>query len=315
MTTKLHRPILDYLFAGRHVRSDLALPGFCELAGTDGEARKVSEIQVMRGTDLAQLTSPKFAGPNWCATAELFQLTVPDICRFQISNGQRLEYEALGNAGDLDVAAFVPTALSILLHQAGAIVLRACVLDVEGKAVVLASQLQGLSSLAVTCMQKGFRPISEGLCALSVTKDRDVIVQPDLRQLQLWPDAARKFGIEGQMAKPVRPSIEKCHLDLPVHPTSSLPLRSLYILQAESSGEAGAIRQANVLDGPEILWSGAFQKQVILGMESKRRYFAAAAALLKSQQLFCVQHVRHASENSVVADTISRHLQGQLQKI
>jgi hypothetical protein len=123
-----------YRVCGLSIASDIILPGLIA-----GEPTSVPQVTIRRGPVPEGLNEPSIVGPTWQIAGKRFLLSVPNVARFMLQNGEQIVFAPESEASAEDVPIFIlGTVFGILLHQREQIVLHASAVEVNGKATVAA---------------------------------------------------------------------------------------------------------------------------------------------------------------------------------
>jgi hypothetical protein len=273
----------NYRICGLSVASDIVLPGVIAAAFDSSP-----QVTIRHGAVPEGLPTPDFVGPTWQIAGKRFLLHVPNVARFLIENGEQIVFAPESGAGAEDVPVFIlGTVFGVLLHQREQIVLHASAVEVNGRAIAFCGPSgAGKSTLAAALAQRGYRPISDDLCALSLAPNGAAIVHPDGRRLKLWAQAINKLKLEAARGEPVRRCLEKFYVAPPDAITESVPLGAIYALgEARHFGGQG-IEQPNVVDCALLLRNHAYRPLLIARLQQKERYFRAAAQIADKSRIF-----------------------------
>jgi hypothetical protein len=272
----------SYRICGLSVVSDIVLPGL--VAGEPGCAPQVT---IRRGPVPEALSDPKLVGPTWQIGGQQFLLDVPDIARFLLNNGEEIVFAPESDASLEDVPVFIlGTVFGILLHQREQIVLHASAVEVSGKAVAFCGPSgAGKSTLAAALAQRGYRLITDDVCAISLS-GAIPIVHSDGRQLKLWTQAIENLEMQKSRGSPVRSGLEKFYVNPRKATTRALQLGAIYILRETGPKEAVGIQRLNVVDSACLLEEQAYRPELVRRLQQKEHYFHAAARIVNECGIF-----------------------------
>lgn len=200
----------SYRICGLSVASDIDLPGL--IAGT---AECEPQVTIRRGPVPESLSDPKLVGPTWQIADKQFLLDVPNVARFLLKNGDQIVFAPKSEASAEEVPIFIlGTVFGILLHQRQQIVLHASAVEVDGKAIVFCGYSgAGKSTLAAALVQRGYRLITDDVCAITLSDAAPPLVHPDGRQLKLWAQAIEKLELDEIRRDRIRGCLEKFYVE------------------------------------------------------------------------------------------------------
>ena len=291
--------------------SDLVLTGACPAAASDAPPDVVIRAAAVPQT----LTGATRAGPNWEMAPGAFLLRVPGVVRFLLTGGRRIDYEAEGGATADDIAAFVMgSALGLLLHQRGRVVLNAAAVAVGGRAVVfMGGSGAGKSTLAAALEGRGYPVIADDICALDFGPDRRPRLVGDGAQLKLWNQAIEALGLQARRGSAVRPSLRKFHLQRGARKPdeASWPIGQVYAVREARAPFAPGITRPNVVDANLLVRRWAYRAPLVDLMGQAPDYFAAAAAFGNGGGVFLLSLAADFDALGPALDELERHWRGQ----
>jgi hypothetical protein len=281
------------------VASGIALPGL--IAGTPDS---IPQVTIRHGPVPDSLPDAHLTGPTWQIAGKRFLLRVPNIARFLLEDGDRIIFTPVSERSTEDVPIFIlGTMFGILLHQREQIVLHASAVEVNGKAVAFCgSSGEGKSTLAAALARRGYRLITDDICAISFAPNSAPVVHPDGRQLKLWAEAIEKLGLEGLRGEAVRGCLQKFYVDPGHAANEALPLRAVYVLcQAYPSATPGIVRP-NIVDAAVLLKQHAYRPLLVARLKQNEHYFRAAARIANRAGIF---RLTRRLEFAAIADVVS----------
>lgn len=244
-----HEPIANrvgrcYRCFGLNIDSEIPLPPL-----PTAKPVPTSDIDVViRCSETAKSDIPeaKEVGAFCLARDGLLWLHVPEVARFLISEGRRIDVapEPGGDPQTLRLY-LLGSVMGALLHQRGLLVLHGNAVRFGQQAVVFCGQSAvGKSTLSAAFVKLGFQLLTDDICVV----DQRGRVQPGYSELKLWQDAAEVLDIPRSGLTPIRAQIKKYAWTLQ-HEFHSrpLPLACIYLI-ANNNLEEG---QLNPLKGME----------------------------------------------------------------
>ena len=295
----------SYRICGLSVASDIVLPGLIA-----GEPDSVPQVTIQRGPVPEALREASAVGPTWQVAGKRFLLDVPNVARFLLKDGNEIVFAPESEATVEDVPIFIlGTVFGILLHQREQIVLHASAVEVNGQAVAFCgSSGAGKSTLAAALAQRGYRLITDDICAITLSGGGGApIVHPDGRRLKLWAEAIENLELGSVKREPVRGCLEKYYVE-PRHATSAaLPLAAIYALRDVLHSDDLNIAEPSVVDSALILRNNAYRPLLVVRLEQKAHYFRAAAQIMNRSGMFVLTRPWDFAAIPKVVSWLERH--------
>ena len=297
--TRNERTVHSYRICGISVASEIVLPGLIA-----GGPESIPQVTIRQGPVPEALHEATMTGPTWQIAGKRFLLSVPNVARFLLKNGDEIVFAPESEVSLEDVPIFIlGTVFGILLHQRQQIVLHASTVEVNGKAVAFCGPSgAGKSTLAAALAQRGYRPITDDVCAVTLPPNGPPIVHPDGRQLKLWAQAIEELELENIRRGRVRNRLEKFYVEPRNAATEALPLGAVYMLWEVLPHDDFGIEQANVLDAALLLRGHAYRPLLVRRLKQKENYFRAAAQIINQSGIF---HLRRSWDLAAMPEVVS----------
>lgn len=167
--------------------------------------------------------------------------------RFLVQDGSEVIVEPMSGHSPEVMRLFVLSlGLAAILYQRNTLPLHANAIETGRGAVIIAGDSgAGKSTLSLAFLQRGFRILTDDICAL--TMEGGPVVQPGIPRLKLWADVLHRLGAPGDerlsggaggALERVRPELEKYGVPLADRfcdrPT---PIHKIYILEPKLNRE------------------------------------------------------------------------------
>ena len=278
------REPLHYRACGLAIESDIALPGLMEAA----RAGQAAEVTIRRGELPSHLHEDvRKTGPNWELTENRFLLRIPGLARFMISDASRIEYQPEDGVDAGELTAFLTgSVLGILLHLRGLVVLHASAVLADGGAILFCGASgAGKSTLAAALGERGYPLISDDLCVLAPGAGGRLCVEADGRLHKLWQRSLKGLDLAERAGDEVRHQINKFYVPPRDGRQDPMPVRRLYELREQRTGEAFAIERLMLPDIALLVRRQAFRARMMWQLGQKTDYFRVAAALAAQGQV------------------------------
>jgi hypothetical protein len=193
------------------------------------------DVAVGYGDVPGELPGAKKKGVCYQASPGQVLLQLDGIARYWVRDSRAIVVERHPNAGDDVVRLFLLSSpFAALLQQRGQLVFQGSMVKVDDGCVIFSGASGvGRSTLAVALHQRGYRCLSDDICAISIGEDGVPYAVGSYPQAKLWPDSLEQLAIDGGRLPRVRPGLEK--RALPLEGASCherLPLKRLYWIYA-----------------------------------------------------------------------------------
>lgn len=201
----------DYHLFGWRVQSELPLP---ELLPWQGDAR-APDIVIETGTiPLVEPQLPSFS-PAVQVTPTGVRVEIPAVASYWIEAGNRVVVQPTLPEDAADIRVFLlGTVLAILCFQRGLVPLHASAVEIDGRALLISGVSgAGKSTLAAALSARGYRLLSDDLCALAM-QGQPLSILPAFPQIRLWRDSARQLQVSTDGIERSREELEKYHVPL-----------------------------------------------------------------------------------------------------
>ncbi len=275
-------PLFTYHAFGLNIASDLECP---ELLAGNGAA---PDVRVRSDSTPVGLDSPQAQGAAYQVASGQFLLTIEHVARFFVRHGNEIVIERAPEATDGDIRSFLlGSVIGVLLHQRGVLPLHASAIETARGVVAFAGEVGlGKSTLAAAFHRRGYRVLTDDVCAVSLDTQSKPLVTPAYPQLNLCADALEHIGEAKEDQHRTRSLTEK--YGRPVKAGFSIqpaPLHAVYELHTTDNGHPSLTH----VTGREKMWllrDNTFRLAFRAGMGDDERYLRLALAV--------AQHIRAA---------------------
>jgi hypothetical protein len=273
-----------YRVSGLVVASDVALPGL----NAAGAGQRTPDVVIRAARVPDELPDATTSGATWQIAGKRFLMRIPDVARFLLTDGRRIDYAVEPEGDPADIPIFIlGTAIGILLHQREQIVLHASAIRVGGKAILFCGQSgAGKSTLAAALSKHGYAVMTDDVCAITTAGGNAPLVHPDGRQLKLWAQAIAKLDLGPDQGERVRSRLEKFYVEPRDTFSDALPLGAIYVLREARPPHAPGIVTPNIVDASLLLRRNAYRPLLVKRMDQKAGYFHAATTIANASGIF-----------------------------
>lgn len=233
----------DYHLFGWRVQSTLPLP---ELLPWRGDARAPDVIVEMGAVPPVDPDTPGLSPAlQICPTG--VRVAIPAVATYWVEAGRRVVVQPAMPEDAADIRVFLlGSVLAILCFQRGLLPLHASAVDIGGQALLLSGVSgAGKSTLAAAFSGRGYRLLSDDLCALEMREGQPLKILPAFPRIKLRGDSARQLQVPVDGLERSREELEKYHLPLPEarFQTYALPPAQIVFLRTERAPEQRAARR------------------------------------------------------------------------
>lgn len=217
----------DYHIFGWRLRSALPLP---DLRLWWGDAREPDIVVEIGPVPLPDPDQPGFSPAVQIGPGGV-RLAIPGVADYWVEAGHRVIVQPHLPVEAPDIRVFLlGTVLAILCFQRGFLPLHASAVEVGGR-VLLISGVSGAgkSTLAAALSARGYRLLSDDLCALDVGA-AEMRIHPAFPRVKLWQDSAARLAIAAEGLERSRMELAKVHVPVPADLFQSDPLPPAYIV-------------------------------------------------------------------------------------
>ncbi|MGD0191204.1 MAG: hypothetical protein ABSD74_10725 [Rhizomicrobium sp.] len=196
----------------------------------DGPIPGIPGAMVQQVSGLAEhLDGGRLIGPRTEATNNALLFDLPNIARYLVRDGSRIEVEPAPGADPRAVSLFLNgSARGALIHQRGELALNAATLIAPNWACVALCSPSGIgkSTLAAELTRRGWLLLSDDITRVTWNGSA-AVAWPGNSEIKLWRDACERFGYDCSQLVRVREGLEKYFL--PAKPSATPAALSLVV--------------------------------------------------------------------------------------
>jgi hypothetical protein len=264
-----------YQYYGLTVCSDLPLPELVTLPEAD---KHVADIQIHRSiVTEGELPQGEYLGPFLQAQNRQLWLSVPNIARFLISNGNEIIYDPIAGSDEDSIRVFLlGVCTGALLLQRGSLVLHGSAFEVNDHCVICVGNSGiGKSTLAIAMAQRNHKVLADDVCLINSGS----FAIPGIPHIKLWQDSADKLMIDTSSLKRVRPLLEKFYFPLnKSFCNNALPVKSIYILDSHNT-PSFSLKTVKGMDKYTFLRNHTYRLNYLKGMHMETQHLRNCSSL------------------------------------
>jgi len=225
----------DYSIFGWRIRSELPIPDLLPWQGDGRDADVTIEVGPVPPVtpDLTSFSPAVQIGPSGV------RVSIPAVADYWVEAGRRIIVDPSLPRDAPDIRVFLlGTVFAALCFQRGVLPLHASAIDMDGQALLISGVSgAGKSTLAAAFSARGYRLLSDDLCAVTINEPQGVLVYPAFPRVKLWKDTASQLQIPTDGLERSRMELEKVHLPIPapLFQAAPLPPTQIILLRTEPS--------------------------------------------------------------------------------
>ena len=229
----------------------------------------------------------------------VFRLGVPGVARYRVEEGCRIFIEPLLDAPIEKVRLFLfGSVMGALLYQRGLFPLHGSAVETPwGAMIFVGAQGAGKSTLAAQFHRKGYRLLSDDVCAVATTAE-GLLILPALAKFRLCADAFERLGAPPEGRFDVDKFVVPMGEGYCPHP---VPLRAIHVLRLQDSGASSSevAPTFEVLSGfnrVQRLLENLYRPHYLKGQETQASLMRLAGVIAQKATLASVIRRRDPAE-------------------
>jgi hypothetical protein len=219
----------------------------------------------------------------------VFSLAIPGVAQYRVEEGQRIFITPLPDAPTDKVRLFLlGSAMGAVLYQRGLFPIHGSAIETPwGAMIFVGAQGAGKSTLAAQFHRKGYRLLSDDVCAVAAAPE-GLQILPALAQLRLCTDAYERFGSE----RGARFDVDKFVVPIADGSCSRrAPLRAIHIL-AYHDGAAPDFKVLRGFDRIQRLFENLYRPHYLKGQTTQSSLMRMAALIAQQATMIEVRRRR-----------------------
>lgn len=229
----------------------------------------------------------------------VFRLAVPGVAQYRVEGGKTIAVEPVVDAPQDRVRLFLlGSAMGALLYQRGLFPLHGSAVETPwGGMIFVGAQGAGKSTLAAQFHRRGFRLLSDDVCALEATPS-GLRILPAVAQFRLCPDAFELFG---------SPEGARMDVDKYVVPMGEgycpdpVPLAGIHILTYHDAG-APEFTVLRGFDRVQRLLENLYRPHFLKGQGTQGELMRMAGVIAEKTTIATVSRRRDPDEGAALVE-------------
>lgn len=263
-----------------------------------------TDVTVTIGKTPKELANPQTTRLFFQVAPNEFLLQFEGVANYYVTNGNSIVIEPLTDDRKAITTFLLGTTLTALLHQQGVLPLHASVVQIGDACVAFSGKSgMGKSTLAAHFAQKGYKVLSDDVCAIRLSQDGIPYVYPAFPQFKLWKDALSELNLVGSELIKVRDELQKFR-----YPSQSefltqpLRLTHLYLLHASTDQQIHILPQQGMLKF-QCLIAATHKPQVMIGNGKRNWHFQMCQKIANT---ILINDLKHSYAFSQIDELITR---------
>lgn len=268
-----------------HFLSDIQHP---EAASCQNDAATPEvDVQITYGTVPHTIDKPVFATSSVQISDKKLLLTVEGVARYLVADGTRITIEPFPNSEINNIRLYLfGSAMGALLYQRSIFAIHGSAVETShGTMIFVGPQGVGKSTLAAHLLTRGYRLLSDDVCAITTDNEGTPVVSPAFPQLRLCPDAFEKLNSSGQLSQSSRFDVDKFVIPAHHDDFNATRLAAIYVL-ADHDGEVMALKPAAGFNRLDILFANLYRPSFLRGLDSRGKIMEIASIITKSTAMY-----------------------------
>jgi len=288
------------------VESDFVLPEL-QLSKVEGKV----DVTIKKGITPTAVEDAVENGVRFQASKNKFLLKLDKIAKFYVVDGNSIIVQPFEGSYEEDIRVFLLSSVfAALLHQREYLVLHGACVEINGKGVLFTGVSgAGKSTIAAAFRKKGYKILSDEICAIKISETGIPIVIPGFPKLKIWEDVAERLGEDIDSLLPVRRNIQKYMIDVEGQFSKvPLPISIIYLLKPENNKEISVTKIKDV-DKIEIITDNAYCFRFRKAHGERVFYLKQCVELARNTHIYSVIRPNKGFELDELVLTLEKELE------
>jgi hypothetical protein len=267
------------------------------------------DLVIQIGAVPGELEHPRQQGTVYQIGENQFLLIIDKVARYLVSAGRQILVEPSPGAADRDVRLFLlGSAMGALLYQRGVWPLHgSAVASDQGAVLFLGASGSGKSTLAGAFHQRGYRSVSDDVCAITTSTAGIVQVWGASPRASLWADSVLSLGSDPAHLQLTHTAQEKYEFPLQDFHPGPAAILAVYTL-ALAEGADLRLEALKGFDKVQALTTNTYRLQFLSGMQLHKEFFNRALSLAQQARIVQVTRPRQPFLLNELVDLVERDL-------
>ncbi len=273
--------LYHYYAFGLNIESEIECP---DLMPGDGST---PALVVRLGLVPSELDNAEEENKFFQVNAGHFLLKIDQVARFLISGGCEIMVDPFPTTPDKDVRLFLlGSAMGALLFQRGIWPIHGGAIASENGAFLLVGASgSGKSTLVGAFYQRGFRVLTDDVCAITTGEDGTLQVWPAIPRIRLWSDSVYKLGDEPNHYTKTRGEFDKYDVPLQRFGREPIAIKSIYALYISDAQDAVQLLPLKGFEKIKELTINTYRLPFLADMQLAHEHIQQAQALARQARV------------------------------
>jgi len=267
------------------------------------------DVDIRLGKVPDALEAPQGKGLRFQATSKEFLLRLEGVAGFYIANGNAIMIEPYTDVRAPEIRVFLlGSVFCALLQQRGYLALHGSAVEVCGKGLLFTGKRgAGKSTLAAAFHDKGYRVLTDDVCAIRFDEDGAPRIVPGFPGLKLWKDAAEKLGKSVDGLARVSNDIEKYRVGAEEgYSKTAATLANVYILESHEEPTVELVRLDSFAK-LDALIRNTYRYRFVSGQQMRTLHFQQCTAVANKVAVFKVLRPKEGFKLAELMTAIERN--------
>ncbi|MBN1187695.1 MAG: hypothetical protein JXB49_35805 [Bacteroidales bacterium] len=296
--------LFKYKAFGLHFESSFEIPELLTTKEAD------VDVTINMGEVPEQLDNIIVSGARFQANDTEFILTVDNIGRFYVKDGNKIVIEKKPQTEDNEMRLFLlGSTLGALFHQRGLLPLHASSIEIGDEAIALCGiSGAGKSTLAASIVKTGKKLLADDISVITF-QDGKPLINPAYPQMKLWADAVKYLGEHPGSYKKIRTNIEKHGVHFhDEFSTTPRPLRHIFVLSIKNS-EGYEVTEVQGMEKFKAIQSNTYRFNFAGNKELRADHLKQSSQLAANVKITRIVRPRKGYHDKEIIEIINKQLQ------
>lgn len=241
-------------------------------------------------------------------------LDIAGAGRFSVNGGHSIIFDPDPSATEGQVLAYLlGSCMGLILHQRSFLPLHANALELGGQVFAFTGDSgAGKSTLAAYFQERGFRLLSDDICAIRIDAGGCLRASPGVGRLKLWRDAMEEFKLRIEGTTVVSWTDNKFEVPMrAIAEQGSFPIAGIYHLREAEDGLEAGIHRLSGLPAANAVTANIYRRRLADIGGLTMQYMSLSKAIIERVPIFSVNREWGFEHFKDEAEGIINHVMGQ----